>query len=341
MRYLLLLVVFLSSVSHTDAQKGFELKENASAKKVEVLFDGKLLTAYTWFDSAEKPVLYPVKTISGVTVTRGFPVAPRPGERTDHPHHIGIWFNYESVNGLDFWNNSDAIPAERKPHYGSIRHQRIVSKSAKGSDARLVTLSHWVTPEGKVLMEETTTFHFLKQGKAFIIDRSCTLKAQEDVQFKDVKDGMLGMRLARSLEMPSTQQDKFIQADGKISSEAMASSEGVTGMYVNKEGIKGDAVWSTQSTWAMLSGDIAGRKVSIAMIDHPRNPGYPTYWHARGYGLFALNPLGRDVFSKGKEQFNFKLPKDSTASFNYRIIINDGEINASEVNKFEKAFTKK
>ena len=166
MKNLLLLVVFLIAASHADAQKGFELKEDTSSKKVEVLFDGKLVTAYTWFDSAEKPVLYPVKTLSGVTVTRGFPVAPRPGERTDHPHHIGIWFNYESVNGLDFWNNSDAIPAERKPHYGSIRHQKIVSRSAKGSDARLVTLSHWVTPDGKVLLEETTTFHFVKQGNA-------------------------------------------------------------------------------------------------------------------------------------------------------------------------------
>jgi hypothetical protein len=341
MRNLLLPAVFLIATTYTNAQKGFELKEKASEKKVEVLFDGKLLTAYTWFDSAEKPVLYPVKTISGVTVTRGFPVAPRLGERTDHPHHIGIWFNYESVNGLDFWNNSSAIPVERKPHYGSIRHQKIISKSAKGSDATLVTLSHWVTPEGKVLMEETTSFHFLKQGNAFIIDRSCTLKALEEVRFKDVKDGMLGMRLARSLEMPSEQKDKFILADGTESSEAMASSEAVTGMYVNREGIKGDNVWSTQSTWAMLSGNVAGKKVAIAMIDHPRNPGYPTYWHARGYGLFALNPLGREVFSKGKEQFNFNLPKDATASFSYRIIINDGELAASDVNKFEKAFTKK
>ena len=32
---------------------------------------------------------------------------------------------------------------------------------------------------------------------------------------------------------------------------------------------------------------MGGEPVSIAIFDAPGNPGYPTYWHARGYGLFA------------------------------------------------------
>ena len=35
-----------------------------------------------------------------------------------------------------------------------------------------------------------------------------------------------------------------------------------------------------------------GHTVTIAIFDHPGESGYPTYWHARGYGLFAANPLG-------------------------------------------------
>src|SRR5687768_4950609 len=83
------------------AQKGFAFDDKPEQKKVTLLYNGKLLTAYCYFDSTEKPVLFPVQTVSGITVTRGFPIAPRAGERTDHPHHVGIWFNYESVNGLD------------------------------------------------------------------------------------------------------------------------------------------------------------------------------------------------------------------------------------------------
>jgi hypothetical protein len=78
-------------------------------KQVAVLYNNKLLTAYCWYDSIKKPFLFPINTLDGVTVTRGFPLAPRDGERTDHPHHVGLWLNYESVNGLDFWNHSTAI----------------------------------------------------------------------------------------------------------------------------------------------------------------------------------------------------------------------------------------
>jgi hypothetical protein len=61
--------------------------------------------------------------------------------------------------------------------------------------------------------------------------------------------------------------------------------------------------------------------VTIVILDHPRNPGYPTYWHARGYGLYAANPLGRKVFSNGKEELNFTLLPNQKATFRYRILI--------------------
>src|SRR3954471_12835435 len=140
----------LMSVS-AFSQKGFSLVDKPEQRKVELLYNNKLVTAYCYFDSTEKPVLYPVKTLSGVTITRGFPVAPRAGERTDHPHHVGLWFTYESVNGLDFWNNSSAISQERKHLYGSIKHQKVLSSKAKGDRAELQTLSHWVDPSGNVL----------------------------------------------------------------------------------------------------------------------------------------------------------------------------------------------
>ncbi|MBA4055964.1 MAG: hypothetical protein C0490_14715, partial [Marivirga sp.] len=147
--FLLCLIMFAYSV---HAQKGFSLVDKPANKKVELRYDGKLLTAYCYFDSTEKPVLFPIKTLSGVTVTRGYPVSPVPGERTDHPHHLGLWLNYESVNGLDFWNNSTAIAPEKKSRYGSIRHQEVLSSGAKKDKADLKTLSHWVDPSGKVLL---------------------------------------------------------------------------------------------------------------------------------------------------------------------------------------------
>jgi len=337
----LLALSLMSSVFTVRAQKGFSLVDKPGDKKMEVRYDGKLLTAYCYFDSTEKPVLFPIKTLSGVTVTRGYPIAPRPGERTDHPHHVGLWLNYESVNGLDFWNNSDAISAEKKPHYGSIRFVKILSSESKKDKATLKTLSHWVDQQGNVLLEETTLFVFGKKDNNFVIDRVSTLEAKADeVVFKDVKDGMIAIRVARQLELPSKESGKFVDAHGEVTT-VPPSGDDVSGMYVNQEGIRGDDVWSTRSRWACLSGKKDGEDISIAIIDHPKNPGFPTYWHARGYGLFAANPLGQKVFSNGKEEMNLTLKKGEKSTFRYRIVIHSGSaLKDAEINQLADDFGK-
>src|SRR2546430_15883259 len=77
--------------------------------------------------------------------------------------------------------------------------------------------------------------------------------------------------------------------------------------YHSSEGLEGDSVWGTRGRWTMLTGVVQGEPVTLAILDHPQNVGFPTYWHARGYGLFAANPLGEKVFSNGKTELNFTL----------------------------------
>ena len=82
-----------------QAQKnGVRLLQKEGEKKVEVYFGEELFTAYYYTETIEKPVLYPINASGGIEITRGFPLAPRPGERIDHPHHIGHWMNYGDVN---------------------------------------------------------------------------------------------------------------------------------------------------------------------------------------------------------------------------------------------------
>src|SRR5262245_33708121 len=83
--------------------------KNEAAQRVDVTIDGQPFTSYIWNDKLKVPVLFPLRTDNGTIITRGFPLEPRAGERVDHPHHIGLWFNYGSVNGVDFWNNSIAL----------------------------------------------------------------------------------------------------------------------------------------------------------------------------------------------------------------------------------------
>ncbi len=340
-KLLAVLIIVSFSMAANAQQSGFSIVEKKEQKQVDILFNNKLLTAYCYYDSSRKPVLFPVNTVDGITVTRSYPFSKVPGERTDHPHHTGIWLNYESVNGLDFWNNSTAITVEKRDHYGTIIHQRIISKKANGNTASLEVSAIWVRPDKKILLNERTRFHFTVKGNDLIIDRITSLTAADTaVIFKDVKDGMFAIRVARELEMPAKDKTSFVDDKGNITNVPPSGAD-VTGMYYGSTGLKGDSVWGSKGNWVMLAGKKEGKDITIAMFDHPLNVGYPTYWHARGYGLFAANPLGRKVFSNGKEELNFSLaPKESTI-FRYRIVIHSGAmLTAEEMNKFAADFEK-
>ncbi|HYO63303.1 MAG TPA: DUF6807 family protein, partial [Pyrinomonadaceae bacterium] len=113
----------------TQAQRngrGVRLVKDEAARRVDVFVDGQPFTSYVWPETLKKPVLNPLRTSRGTPVTRGFPFEPRAGERVDHPHHVGFWFNYGDVNGVDFWNNSAALAPEQQAKMGTILHRRVV-----------------------------------------------------------------------------------------------------------------------------------------------------------------------------------------------------------------------
>ena len=317
--------------------------DKSDQKKVEVMMDGKLFTSYIWPENVMKPVLYPVVTASGTEVTRGFPMKPRAGERVDHPHHVGIWFNYGDVDKLDFWNNSEAIAPAAKSGYGTIHHKSIEKKEGGKGHGLLVVTASWDTPAGKQLLAERTELHFINQGKTRIIDRITTLTAtSEAVSMADNKEGVFAIRVARQLELPSKDEVIMTDAKGNPTTVKAMSTEGVTGSYRSSEGIKDDAVWSTRGRWMDLNGTIGKDKIAIAICDHPQNVGYPTYWHARGYGLFAANPLGWSIFTKGKETLNYSIPAGKSVVFRYRVVIHNGsDLSDEMLNGLADDFAKK
>ena len=312
-------------------------------RKIDVTVDEKPFTSYYYPSDSilKKPVLFPIVTSEGTTITRGYPFATRAGERVDHPHHVGMWLNYESVNGFDFWNNSTAIKDRSK--YGTIKHTGIVQTNGGYNKANLSVTADWIDTDGKgkTLLKEKTTYIFHSKGKQRIIDRITTLTVQnEEVMFKDVKDGMFAIRLARELEHPSDKPDVFVDANGIETKVDKLDNTGITGKYHSSEGVDGENVWSTRGKWMNLSGKIKNEDISVAIIDHPSNVNYPTYWHARGYGLFAANPLGEKVFSKDKKELNYKLSPNQSVIFKYRTVITSGKVTDDELNKLAEQFAK-
>jgi hypothetical protein len=317
------------------------VRVNEAARRVDVTIAGRPFTSYIWPDTVKKPVLYPIRDAKGTLVTRGWPLDPRQGERVDHPHHVGLWLNYENVNGVDFWNNSDAIKPEDAPKMGTIVHRRIVSAKS-GEVGELVTESDWVLHDGTTLLHERTEFGFGGDATSRTIDRTTTLTALDRrVTFADAKDGMLGLRVARQLELPSTKAEVFTDLSGRKTDVAKLDNTGITGNYMTSEGKQGNDAWGTRGRWCTLTGQIGADTIAIAMLDHPSNPGYPTYWHARDYGLFAANPLGQQVFSKGTETLGLALAPKQSVTFRYRILIVDGGLTPERTDREQKAFAAK
>jgi len=337
---LAILIVVAASTSGFAQQRGVQVIKNEASQRVDVLVDGQPFTSYIWSDKLKVPVLYPIRTDKGTLITRGFPLEPRSGERVDHPHHIGLWFNYGNVNGVDFWNNSVALPVEQQQKMGKVVHSRVVRASGGKDKGELTVEMQWLMPDGQPIVLENTTFVFHSGEKYRSIDRITKLTALDKrVVFQDNKEGLIGLRVRRELEQPSNEPLVFTDSSGRPTEVKVLDNSGVTGVYRSSEGKTGDAVWGTRARWTMLSGTVNQEPIALVILDHPANVGFPTYWHARGYGLFAANPLGQEVFSNGTQKLNFALEPKQSTTFRHRLLILTSSATPEQIEAEYKRFT--
>jgi hypothetical protein len=345
------LLILLLAVSCSKKPQ-ITLIDKESERMVDVMIDGKLFTTYYWPENVMKPILFPINTSEGTTITRGYPIKNRPFETTDHPHHNGLWLNYGDVSGYNFWGNTGmGDPADtsakaraRNATRGRIRHLNFEKIEGGKGEGVIVANESWVVgQEEKEIAAEKTEYHFSTKGSTWIIDRLMTLTARDQpIVFNDTKEGMFGMRVARQLELPSQERRTLTDAQGNPSPEQVVSNEGVTGNYRSSEGVTGDAVWSTRAKWMDLYGNIGDEKISIVICDHPGNVSYPTYWHARGYGLFCLNPFGARDFTAGKVVLNHTIPPGQSMTLKYRVIVHSGShLTDDEINALSDDFAAK
>lgn len=292
--------------------------------KINVIVNDRYFTSLIYSDTLEKPSLYPIKTPSGKFITRGYPLEPRPFERTDHPHHVGLWFNFGDVNGIDFWNNSAAIPPERKIYYGSVLLDTILlTDAAKGA---LKTRSSWVNSWGERLLSEEATYLFggIKDQYRFI-ERETRLTAIQEITLRSNKEGLIALRVDGSFEAPDSTAVKRVDANGR---------------YRNQQGATGEEeVWGRRTPWVALRADKAGETITIVILDHVQNPNYPGWPHARGYGLFSMNNLAGKAMNEASEPIQINLSPGESISFKHKVIIG-GDMSDADINHMMQQFNK-
>jgi len=288
---------------------------------ISVTIKGKPFTAFFIGPETNKPYLHPLRSASGKIVTRGYPMEEVPGETHDHPHHRGLWFSHGDVNGIDFWGNE-----ERGGKFGRIVLSQVKEVSSGKESGTIDASFEWRDASGKVLLTEQRKMVFYAQPKTRTIDFDITLTAREKVTFGDTKEGTFAIRLASGLEEPQKDSPK---------------SPARTGHMVDSQGREGEKqIWGKRADWVDYSGVVDGENLGIAIFDHPTSLRHPTWWHARGYGLFALNMFGLHDFENDKSKDgSLVLPAGESTRFRYRVVIHPGDVHSAHIDQLYRDYS--
>jgi len=336
-RYLLCLITAGFLVSEAGCGTGRSVKFVQGDKKIDVMVGGKHVTSYLYGGEPykivkgadrrdggflTKPVLFPVRSPSGVVVTRGYPLVDVETERKDHPHHVGVFFTYDKINEDGFWATTTAGTSQ-------IKHVKVTEMAPGPDEGKLSIVSHWIGKDGKVLLEEKRDMVFRPGQDEYVIDFFIQLTAQDTkVIFGDTKEGMFAIRVADWLREPE------------------GSKYPCTGKYFSSEGAEtAKSIWGKRARWVCLQGEKDGKVIGVAIFNHPLSVNYPPFWHARAYGLFACNPLGQGFFQKSRgvkiaEPFHLTLEPGQTAHFGFRLFVYDGTRSKEQLQERFKDFAK-
>ncbi len=299
-RDLVLFVMILALA--TTCRAADVVKLSKADDRVAVAINGQDFTAFQFAKTLPKPFFSPVKAADGTILTR-----PIVGEdyKGDHPHHKGIWVSVDEVNEIKFW-------AEK----GKIENRSVELIAAEGNPAKLKVVNHWISPDGGDVMIETTSISiFANRMLAYDIRFKMV---GGDVNFKDTKEGLFGVRIAES-----QREDKG------------------AGIVTNADGKKGTKeCWGQRSAWVDYTGPVDSKTFGVTVFDHPGNF-RPSRYHVRNYGLFSVSPFGESAYTNGQEPVvNDVFKKDSELRMRYAIYFHSGEAAAADLNALHEKFVK-
>ena len=293
-----------------SAAASVEVKRNGD--RIDVLIGGHPFTTYYFGGVTAKPYLFPLRSAQGTVVTRSFPMASDiPGEDKDEPHQRAMYFAHGDINGYDFWGEAEFPRWSRHPasRFGSTVFRKLDDMQGGPDSGALHAEFDLVTSKGQVIAAETQAYTFMGDEHSRIIDCEFTVLADHGpVKIGDTKEGTFAIRVVKALDSPP-------------------------GRMVNSEGAVGEkAIWGKRADWVDYYGNVAGEDVGIAIFDNPKNLRYPTFWHARHYGLLAANPFGLKEFLHDRRQDgSYLIATGGSLTLRYRVFIHHGDCHEARV----------
>jgi hypothetical protein len=250
------LLLFALASSHAA---GWSFSDEAEHR--DVLFDGRpVLRHMNLWDPARrdetfKPYLHVFAFDGKTLLTKG------PGGKFTHHRGAFIGWNKTAFNGkdYDFWHCRNV---ERR-HKSYLKAEEI----ADGTQAKMVSVTDWPTPDGRTVISEKQTVAARQLGVGRLqLDFTFELSAPNGVVKLGGDPQHAGFHYRAALEVE--QNEKKTQYDRP----ATAS------------GGKND-VWEN-CPWVVCNFDVSGKRYAVMHMSAPANP-TPLVYSTRAYGRFG------------------------------------------------------
>lgn len=275
--------------------------------------DGRPFTAFHFHSKWDKPFLFPIRTVSGNVISRGWPVEPRDGDERDHAWHRGIWYGHGDINGEDFWREKPDKTTARLVLDGE-------PKASSGPKGVLEAALAMIGAKGNRLGTIVEHYEFRREGSQVLIDSRIRVMADRGIplKFGDSDDGGFGFRLGTEFR-----EDRGAE---------LMNSNRLTGT---------ENIWGKPANWVKYTAAVNDRRAGVAVFDHPSNLRHPTGWHARGYSLCSANPFALGSFSKDKtKDGSYTLPAGQNLNLRYLVVIYDGDLSPQAADRIFNRFAK-
>lgn len=288
------LVWYVFSPQQDEKQKriAVEMHDKQIAVRAKMPGSDKMVELLTYvIDPNLRPFFHPVRDPAGEIVL----TEDRPA---DHPWQHGIFAGLHEVNGLDFWTEKAG------PKIGSQHFVKLLDLQATTDRVSWRALSQWKDPAGvTVLDEEQAVVVYAPESSQFYrIDLDWTLRAHD----KSVDIGKYDFG-GLSVRMPFDPRH----------------------IHLNSNGERDAATGNKSATWCDVSRPFGEKIYGIAVLDHPKNLGYPSMWRVDGQGMINPSPSLRG---------DWRVEESRARTFRYRLVVHQGPADAHILNGEQAGF---
>ena len=263
--------------------------------KINITINNKYFTSYIFSEDEKYPFFYPVNgPLSGGSVTSM--------RNAEYPHHSSLFFGCDLVNGGNYWQEG-------------LERGRIISVNAQivkeGGDTVIITDECiWSRPGALSPVKDIRKFTITAPSATMTrIDVEIKMEMLMDVTIKKTNHSLFSARMAADLSVKNG------------------------GTMVNAEGLKSEKdTFGKGSPWIDFYGRRGEATEGLAIMQHPKNPWYPSPWFTRDYGFMSPTPMywpqnGTDT----------QMKKGETLLLRYRVVVHVGtNVEADIAGEFEK-----